>query len=153
MMKPTSKELAVAKAALTPPEGTYGQRGSKSNKITPAKRVLLLLQFQLLGLHPSRPERKSLHPLQRLQVPLLSKILLEVIRDRERLPRSKSPLSIWTSSPTIGSRRRSQTRGRGTSSMLWSSLASRFRRANCRVMNSGFPSGSHHSCVATTTPS
>ena len=39
MMKPTSKELAVAKAALTPPEGTYGQRGSKSNKITPAKRA------------------------------------------------------------------------------------------------------------------
>ena len=27
------------KAALTPPEGTYGQRGSKSNKITPAKRA------------------------------------------------------------------------------------------------------------------
>ena len=39
VMKPTSKELAVAKAALTPPEGTYGQRGSKSNKITPAKRA------------------------------------------------------------------------------------------------------------------
>ena len=38
MMKPTSKELAVAKAALTPPEGTYGRK-SQSNKITPAKRA------------------------------------------------------------------------------------------------------------------
>ena len=39
VMKPTSKVLAMAKAALTPPEGTYGRSSSKTNKITPAKRA------------------------------------------------------------------------------------------------------------------
>ncbi len=57
VMQPTSKELAVAKAALTPPQGTYGQQGSKSNKITPAKRASLAVPAA--GPPPKQPRAEA----------------------------------------------------------------------------------------------
>ena len=83
VMRPTSKELAMAKAALTPPEGTYGQQGRKANKIvlTPAKPASPAAVPAAVQPPPKQHDRRTcLHPLRNS---------------------SRSPMCQWPKAPSV----------------------------------------------------